>query len=96
MNEKVLINELTFYYGDNSAVKNVSISVKENSVLALIGPSGCGKSTLLRCVNRMNDIIPGTRVEGDILIDGSSIYADKYNVSDLRRRVAYSGPQSRQ
>jgi phosphate transport system ATP-binding protein len=87
MNDKVSINDLTFYYGDNAAVKNVSITVKENSVLALIGPSGCGKSTLLRCVNRMNDIIPGTRTEGDILIDGGSIYTDKYNVSDLRRRV---------
>jgi phosphate transport system ATP-binding protein len=87
MNNKVLINDLTFYYGDSSAVKKVSITVKENSVMALIGPSGCGKSTLLRCINRMNDIIPGTRVEGDILIDGNSIYTDKYNVSDLRRRV---------
>jgi phosphate transport system ATP-binding protein len=87
INYKVLINYLTFYYGDNAAVKNVAITVKENSVLALIGPSGCGKSTLLRCINRMNDIIPGTRVEGDILIDGSSIYTDNYNVSDLRRRV---------
>lgn len=87
MNDKVLINNLTFYYGSNAAVKNVSITVKENSVLALIGPSGCGKSTLLRCVNRMNDIIPGTKIEGDILIDGGSIFPDKYNVSDLRRRV---------
>ena len=87
MKDKVLINNLTFYYGENAAVKDVSIQVKENSVLALIGPSGCGKSTLLRCVNRMNDIIPGIRVEGDILIDGGSIYTDKYNVSDLRRRV---------
>ncbi len=87
MDNKVLINDLTFYYGDSAAVKNVDISVRENSVLALIGPSGCGKSTLLRCINRMNDIIPGCRVEGDILIDGGSIYTDNYNVSDLRRRV---------
>jgi phosphate transport system ATP-binding protein len=87
MNDKVLINNLTFYYGDNAAVKNVSISVKENSVLSLIGPSGCGKSTLLRCINRMNDIIPKTRVEGDILLDGDSIYTEKYDVADLRRRV---------
>ncbi len=87
MNDKVLINNLTFYYGDNAAVKNVSISVKENSVLALIGPSGCGKSTLLRCINRMNDIIPRTRVEGDIVLDGESIFSDKYDVADLRRRV---------
>jgi phosphate transport system ATP-binding protein len=87
MNDKLLINNLTFYYGDSAAVKNVSISVKENSVLALIGPSGCGKSTLLRCINRMNDIIPRTRAEGDIVLDGESIFSDKYDVADLRRRV---------
>ena len=87
MTEKVIIDNLTFYYGDAAAVKNVSISVKENTVLALIGPSGCGKSTLLRCINRMNDIIPRTRVEGDILLDNESIYSEKYDVSDLRRRV---------
>jgi phosphate transport system ATP-binding protein len=56
-------------------------------VLSLIGPSGCGKSTLLRCINRMNDIIPKTRVEGDIVLDGDSIFSDKYDVADLRRRV---------
>lgn len=87
MTEKVIIDNLTFYYGDAAAVKNVSIAVKENSVLALIGPSGCGKSTLLRCINRMNDIIPRTRVEGNILLDNESIYSEKYDVSDLRRRV---------
>jgi phosphate transport system ATP-binding protein len=87
MKGKLEINDLTFYYGDNSAVKNVTIPVKENSVLALIGPSGCGKSTLLRCINRMNDIIPRTRVEGDIVLDGSSIYGEGYDVTDLRRRI---------
>ncbi len=85
--EKIRAESLTFYYGDTAAIKKISISVKPNTVLALIGPSGCGKSTFLRCINRMNDIIPNTRVEGDLLIDGESIYHAKYNVTTLRRRV---------
>jgi phosphate transport system ATP-binding protein len=84
---KIMAQGLTFYYGSTPAIKNVSLAVRSNTVLALIGPSGCGKSTFLRCINRMNDIIPGTRVDGDILIDGESIYAPKYNVTGLRRRV---------
>jgi phosphate transport system ATP-binding protein len=87
MSEKINAKNLTFYYGSTPAIKNISLSVKEHTVLALIGPSGCGKSTFLRCINRMNDIIPGTRVEGDILIDGESIYDPRYNVTGLRRRV---------
>ncbi len=87
MTEKITVKSLTFCYGKTPAIKNVSLSVKRNTVLALIGPSGCGKSTFLRCINRMNDIIPNTRVEGDMLIDGESIYHPKYNVTALRRRV---------
>jgi phosphate transport system ATP-binding protein len=87
MNDKISIQNLTFYYGDTPAIKSVTLEVQKNTVLALIGPSGCGKSTFLRCINRMNDIIPGTRVEGDILIDNESIYHPKYNVTSLRRRV---------
>ncbi|MDA3898929.1 MAG: phosphate ABC transporter ATP-binding protein PstB [Spirochaetes bacterium] len=85
--KKIEINALNFYYNDTKAVNNVSIDVDKNTVLALIGPSGCGKSTFLRCINRMNDIIPGTRVEGDIMIDGESIYQNKYDVTSLRRKV---------
>lgn len=88
MKKKIEIKNLSFYYsGNKPAVKNISIDVEENSVLALIGPSGCGKSTFIRCINRMNDIIPGTKVEGDIMIDGNSIYQKNYDVTDLRRRV---------
>jgi len=87
MTEKITAKNLTFYYGTVPAIKNISLSVKANTVLALIGPSGCGKSTFLRCVNRMNDIIPATRVDGEILIDGESIYEPRYNVTGLRRRV---------
>ncbi|MBN2161170.1 MAG: phosphate ABC transporter ATP-binding protein [Spirochaetes bacterium] len=87
MAEKIRADNLTFYYGNTPAIKKVSLSVKENTVLALIGPSGCGKSTFLRCVNRMNDIIPNTRMEGNLLIDGESVYGARYNVTGLRRRV---------
>ncbi|HOD16500.1 MAG TPA: phosphate ABC transporter ATP-binding protein PstB [Spirochaetota bacterium] len=87
MTDKIAAKNLTFFYGNTPAIKNISLSVRANTVLALIGPSGCGKSTFLRCINRMNDIIPGTRVEGDVLIDGESIYGPRYNVTALRRRV---------
>ena len=87
MSVKVETKNLTFYYGTKAAIKNINIPVEKNSVLALIGPSGCGKSTFLRCVNRMNDIIPHTVVEGDILIDDESIYKKNFDVTGLRRRV---------
>ena len=87
MKNKIEISDLSFYYGENKAVKNISLSVKENSVLALIGPSGCGKSTFLRCLNRMNDIIPQTKMDGNIIIDDESIVGSKYDVTGLRRKV---------
>jgi len=87
MKDKIIVNNVSFYYGSNRAIKDINLSAKENSVLALIGPSGCGKSTFLRCINRMNDIIPGTKITGDILIDQDSIYSHKYDVTSLRRRV---------
>ncbi|NLV68605.1 MAG: ATP-binding cassette domain-containing protein, partial [Spirochaetes bacterium] len=77
MNDKINAADVSFYYGTNQAIRNINLSVKENSVLALIGPSGCGKSTFLRCINRMNDIIPGTKMTGDILIDRDSIYSHR-------------------
>jgi phosphate transport system ATP-binding protein len=75
------------YYGDKHAVKNVSLDLGRNQVLAMIGPSGCGKSTFLRCLNRMNDTIAGARVEGTITLDGEDIYARKQDVAQLRARV---------
>lgn len=87
MKDKIRAEKVSFFYGDNRAINDINIAVKENSVLALIGPSGCGKSTFLRCINRMNDIIPGTRMTGDILIDDDSIYSHRYDVTSLRRRV---------
>jgi phosphate transport system ATP-binding protein len=78
---------LRFFYGPNQALYDISLKIPEKSVTALIGPSGCGKSTYLRCLNRMNDIIPDTRVEGDCLLDNNDIYGPGIDVVDLRRRV---------
>ena len=78
---------VNFFYGESQALFDVSLPIPEKSVTALIGPSGCGKSTFLRCLNRMNDIIPATRVEGDVLLDGIDIYEGDVDIVDLRRRV---------
>jgi phosphate transport system ATP-binding protein len=74
-------------YGDKCAVRNVSLDIGRNQVLALIGPSGCGKSTFLRCLNRMNDTIPSARVQGTITLDGQDVYGKKQDVAQLRARV---------
>lgn len=84
---KIVVNHLNFYYGAFIALEDTSMSIEKNQVTALIGPSGCGKSTFLRCLNRMNDTIKNTRVEGEILLDGMNIYAPGSDVVDLRRRV---------
>jgi len=84
---KIAVSRLNFYYGVTRALTDISIDIPANRVTAFIGPSGCGKSTFLRTLNRMNDIIAGTRVDGDIRIDGKDIYRDHVDVVDLRRRV---------
>jgi phosphate transport system ATP-binding protein len=81
------IQNLNFYYGTKRALSNISMEIEPRKVTALIGPSGCGKSTFLRCLNRMNDTIAGTRVEGKILLSGEDIYAPSMDVVDLRQRV---------
>ncbi len=78
---------LSFSYGPKQALWDISLKIPEKTVTAFIGPSGCGKSTYLRCLNRMNDIIPDTAVEGEVLLDGSDIYGPGTDVVDLRRRV---------
>ena len=83
---KIDVEKLDFYYGDKRALQEISIRIKPNLVTAFIGPSGCGKSTFLRTLNRMNDIIPSARVEGQVLIDGQNIYSG-VDVVQLRRRV---------
>ena len=84
---KIHVESMNFYYGEKRALQDISIRIKPNVVTAFIGPSGCGKSTFLRSLNRMNDIIPGTRVEGRILIDNVDIYESGMDVVHLRRRV---------
>lgn len=85
--EKVRIENLDFYYGNKPALSDISMVIRDRQITALIGPSGCGKSTFLRCLNRMNDTIPGIRVEGRVLFDGQDIYAPGTNVVALRQRV---------
>jgi phosphate transport system ATP-binding protein len=84
---KVEARDLNFFYGEKRALENINIKIQSNLVTAFIGPSGCGKSTFLRTLNRMNDIIPATRVEGGVQIDGQDIYAPGVDVVQLRRRV---------
>lgn len=81
------IQELDFYYGNFLALSKINIDILPKKVTALIGPSGCGKSTFLRCLNRMNDTIAGTRVEGEILLEGEDIYAPDVDLAYLRQRV---------
>src|SRR4026209_2254831 len=81
------VRKLNFYYGAKRALEDITLGIQPNLVTAFIGPSGCGKSTFLRTLNRMNDIIAGTRVEGKVLIDGDDIYGPGSDVVTLRRRV---------
>ena len=85
-NEKISIRGMDLYYGNFHALKDVNLNIMPNEIMAFIGPSGCGKSTLLKCLNRMNDLAEGCRVQGKILLDGDNIYAND-DVNTLRRRV---------
>jgi phosphate transport system ATP-binding protein len=87
MENSFSINNLNLFYGDKQALKNISMDISRYEVTAFIGPSGCGKSTLLRCLNRMNDLIPNVRIEGDIVFDQENINKDKIDVVQLRTRV---------
>ena len=84
---KIIIQDMNFYYGNVQALKCVNMTVPANKVTAFIGPSGCGKSTLLRCLNRLNDLVDGARVEGTILLDEENIYRPEVDATDLRTRV---------
>jgi len=86
-NPRMICRNVNVYYGDKQAIKNVSIDIAHNEVLAMIGPSGCGKSTFIRCLNRMNDTIEGCRVTGDILLDGVNVYGKDVDVVPLRAQV---------
>jgi phosphate transport system ATP-binding protein len=84
---KIDVDQLSFFYGEKKALDGITIQIRSNLVTAVIGPSGCGKSTFLRTLNRMNDVIPGTRVEGRVLVSGNDIYGPGVDVVDLRRHV---------
>lgn len=84
---KFSIKDLDFYYGDFHALKGIKMDIEEKLVTAFIGPSGCGKSTFLKTLNRMQDLVPGTRVEGSVRLDGQNIYERSYDVNQLRKRV---------
>lgn len=84
---KMAVEELSIFYGNFCAVKTISMNIPENKITALIGPSGCGKSTLLRSLNRMNDLIQGSHVEGKVLLNGKNIYDPEVDVVDIRQRV---------
>ena len=84
---KIEAKNVDFYYGSFHALKNINMNIEENEVVAFIGPSGCGKSTFLRLFNRMNDLIPGSRLGGEIKIDGRNIYDRSVNVDELRKNV---------
>ncbi len=84
---KMTVEDLNVHYGDDHALKDVSMEIPERSVTALIGPSGCGKSTYLRCLNRMNDRVSSARIDGSVKLDGQEIYQDGVNLVELRKRV---------
>lgn len=87
MNGKIVIKNLNFYYGEKHALKNINLSINEKEITALIGPSGCGKTTFLRCLNRMHDLYPGNRYEGEINIDGKNILEKGLDLIKLRSKV---------
>lgn len=86
MSEIIKIENLDLYYGEFKALKNVNLTIPKNKITAFIGPSGCGKSTLLKSLNRMNDLVEGVRIDGNILLDGENVYGDM-DVNQLRKRV---------
>ncbi|WP_247739749.1 phosphate ABC transporter ATP-binding protein PstB [Endozoicomonas sp. G2_2] len=84
---KMSVSDLAVWYGEKQALHGVSLDVYENEVTALIGPSGCGKSTFLRCLNRMNDLVPGVRIEGAVVFEDQNIYASEVDVVELRSHI---------
>ena len=83
----ITAHDLNLWYGDFKALKGISLDVGEREITALIGPSGCGKSTFLRCLNRMNDLVDGCRVEGKVILDGEDIYDKRVDTTLLRKKV---------
>lgn len=86
-NIKIEVNDLSLYYGEKQALKEISLEIPRNKVTALIGPSGCGKSTFLRCINRMNDLIPEAKITGQMLVEGIDIYDKNVDVVNIRKKI---------
>lgn len=86
-NSKISVKNLNLYYGENHALKNVNMEIKDHAITAFIGPSGCGKSTFLKCLNRMNDLVDCARIEGQVLLDGEDIYDKAVDTTLLRKKV---------
>lgn len=86
-NSKITVESLNLHYGENHALKNVNMEIADHAITAFIGPSGCGKSTFLRCLNRMNDLVDGCRVEGKVILDGEDIYDERVDTTLLRKKV---------
>ena len=86
-NSKITVESLNLHYGENHALKNVNMEIADHAITAFIGPSGCGKSTFLRCLNRMNDLVDGCRVEGKVIMDGEDIYDKRVDTTLLRKKV---------
>lgn len=84
---KISVTDLNLYYGQNHALKNVNMEIKENAITAFIGPSGCGKSTFLKCINRMNDLVDNVKITGQVLLDGEDIYQKNVDTTLLRKKV---------
>src|SRR5690554_1166345 len=84
---KISVRDLSLYYGEKQALKNISVDIPSKKVTAFIGPSGCGKSTFLRVFNRMNDLIDNVTIKGDVLIDGINIYDKSLDVVNLRKQI---------
>ncbi len=87
MSAKLVARRLNAYFGSNRALYDIDMTISANQVTAIIGPSGCGKSTLVRCFNRMHEVVPGARVEGQVLLDGEDMYASAVDPVDVRRRI---------
>ena len=86
-NSKITVENLNLHYGENHALKDVNMEIADHAITAFIGPSGCGKSTFLRCLNRMNDLVDGCRVEGKVILDGEDIYDKRVDTALLRKKV---------
>jgi phosphate transport system ATP-binding protein len=85
--DKIVMKDLSLFYGENKIIDKINLNIPENKITAIIGPSGCGKTSLLRCVNRLNDLIPDSRIEGQIFFNEKDIYADDVDVVEIRRKI---------